>query len=155
MLACFPKSAEVDFTLLWVIGPIEMLCVDGVMTILSLPLSTCTTLIFLDVTILLVIIFLSKRDEVERSHRMCKKFVCTNFMKSCKISKTIEKIIQTNILWKLMIVGYNFSVNILYKRIFPLLFFCFYHNPKANNESVFLILKVNQGPQVAYFQMII
>ena len=54
-----------------------------------------------------------------------------------------------------MIVGYNFSVNILYKRIFPLLFFCFYHNPKANNESVFLIFKVNQGPQVAYSQMII
>ena len=54
-------------------------------------------------------------------------------------------------LLKLTIVGYNLNVNILYKRIFSLWFFHFDYNPKADNERVFLILKVNQGPKVGLF----
>ena len=61
----------------------------------------------------------------------------------------------TNILWKLIIVEYNLSVNILYKRISSLWLFYFDHNLKANAENIFLILKVNWGLQVTYSQMIL
>ena len=42
-LLCFVESEDVDFALLRVMGPIAVSCVDCAMTILSLPLLTCTT----------------------------------------------------------------------------------------------------------------
>ena len=45
--------------------------------------------------------------------------------------------------------GYNLKYNILYKRIFSLKLFRFNHNLK-NDDDTFLILKINQGPQVTY-----
>ena len=47
---------------------------------------------------------------------------------------------------------YNLKNNILYKKIFSLWFFRFDHNMKNNND-VFLISNINQGPQVAYSWM--
>ena len=74
--------------------------------------------------------------------------------KSCKTSKkTIGKIMWTKFLLKSIIVGYNLSVNFLYKRIFFLWFFHCDHNQKADNEIVLLILNVNRGPRVTYSWM--
>ena len=42
-LVCFVEIEDVDFALLRVMGPIAVSCVDCAMTILSLPLLTCTT----------------------------------------------------------------------------------------------------------------
>ena len=42
-LVCFIESEDDDFALLLVMGPIAASCVDCAMTILSLPLLTCTT----------------------------------------------------------------------------------------------------------------
>ena len=46
-LFVFVKSEDVDFALLRVMGPVAASCVDCVMTILSLPLLTCTTWVLL------------------------------------------------------------------------------------------------------------
>ena len=42
-LVCYVESEDVDFALLRVMGPVVASCVDCAMTILSLPLLTCTT----------------------------------------------------------------------------------------------------------------
>ena len=42
-LVCFVESEDVDFALLRVMRPVVVSCVDCAMTILSLPLLTCTT----------------------------------------------------------------------------------------------------------------
>ena len=42
-LVCFVEIEDVDFVLLRVMGPVVVSCVDCVMTILLLPLLTCTT----------------------------------------------------------------------------------------------------------------
>ena len=58
---------------------------------------------------------------------------------------------RTKYLLKLKYYGYNLKNNILYK-IFLLWFFCLDHNLE-DDDDVFLISKINQGPQVAYSQM--
>lgn len=61
LLASFVEGVVVDFALLRVIGPIYVLCVDWVMTILPSPLLTCVAWVSLDVTVLGVINFLVKK----------------------------------------------------------------------------------------------
>ena len=59
-LVCFVESEDVDFALLRVMGPVAVLCVDCAMTILSLPLLTCTTWVLLGTIDIVVINFLMK-----------------------------------------------------------------------------------------------
>ena len=83
--------------------------------------------------------------------------ICTHkfhkFFGPVKISKTNRKIIRTKYLLELKIhCGYNLKNNILSKRIFSLWFFYLDHTLE-DDDDIFLILKINWGPQVAYSRM--
>ena len=94
LLSNFVEGVVVNFALLWIVGPVEVLYVAWVKTILSSPLYQCTTWVFLDIVMLMVINFLVKKREAKMSHRVGQKFVRTNFVKSYNVSKTIEKYVK-------------------------------------------------------------
>ena len=60
----------------------------------------------------------------------------------------IKYLLKLKILW----VQYQIYIYILSKKIFSLLFFCLDHTLE-DNDDIFLVLKINQGPQVVYSQM--
>ena len=88
--------------------------------------------------------------------------ICTHKFReiwSCKISKINRKIMQIKYLLKLKILWVQYRIYIyiyiyIYssKKIFSLLFFCLDHTLE-DNDDIFLVLKINQGPQVVYSQM--
>ena len=102
----------------------------------------CTTWVFLDVIILGVINFLEKkmRDRVVPLGML--EIYPPKFREVLQCKQNNRK---NN--------GYNLYVNILYKKIFFLWFFHLNHNLKVDDESVFLILKVNRGLRVVYSKM--
>ena len=59
-LVCFVEIEDVDFVLLRVMGPVVVSCADCAMTILSLPLLTCTTWFLLGVIDVVKINLLTK-----------------------------------------------------------------------------------------------
>ena len=129
------------------------LCVNCTMTILPLPLLTCATWVLL-IIINIVAINLLTKEMRGRDVPLGVPEICVHkFRKwSCDVSKTIAKIMQTQYLSKLKMLGFNLKNNILYKRIFSLWFFHFDHNLK-NDDDVFLFSNINQGSQVAYSRM--
>ena len=71
-------------------------------------------------------------------------------LKPCKISKTIGKIMQTKILLKFKLWDIIFVVIFFYKIIFSSDSYTLIINLKNDDENIFLILKVYQGPRVTY-----
>ena len=117
LLGCFAKVVMVVFVLLWVIRLIKLLCVNWVMTTLSLPLLTWQIDSFWVSLAKQWSIFLAKEMRGKDAPLGVPKIYMLKFWESYKNKQNYRKNMHIKMLYIEILMRYNLGNNILYKRI--------------------------------------